>query len=64
MVFLPKLYITITFFLLEIINLRFHSIFEDTIIRVVGEYHDLFSLISDGTAKLKHYPNESTMTLT
>ena len=55
MVFLPKLYIIITFSLLEILILRLHKIIQDTIIRVVCEYHNFLSLISDGTGKMQHY---------
>ena len=56
MVFLLKLYINITFSLLEIIILRLHNINQDTIIRVVCAYHNLFSLIDDGTGKVKINP--------
>jgi len=37
------------------IILRFHNIGKDIIMRVVCEYHDFLSLISDGTAELQHY---------
>ena len=55
MVILPKLYITITFFLSKILILHLHNTNHDTIIRVVCEYPNFFSLISDGTGKMQHY---------
>jgi len=57
LIFLPELYITITFFLSEIIILRLHNINQDTIVCVVCEFHTFPSLISDGTGKVKQYPD-------
>ena len=40
------------FFPLEIIFLRLHNINQDTIIRVVCEYHNFLGLNNDGTGKV------------